>query len=194
MTRPKLHVVTVSTRPGRKGPKVATWFVEQAKKHDKLDVRAVDLAEVALPLFDESKHPRLGQYEHEHTRRWSAIVNEADAFVFVTPEYNFTTPVPLLNALTYLAREWAYCPVGLVSYGGVSAGLRSAQATKLTLTGFKMMPLPEAVSIPFFDKSVKEDGTFDPGTVQEKAATLMLDELAKWANALSELRAANRNV
>lgn len=193
MTKPKLHVVTVSTRPGRKGPKVAAWFVEQATKHDKFDVRAVDLAEVALPLFDEPKHPRLGQYEHAHTRKWSALVDEADAFVFVSPEYNFSTPVPLLNALTFLAREWAYCAAGLVSYGGVSAGLRAAQATKLTLTSFKVMPLPEAVSIPFFDKLIKEDGSFDPGAVQEKAATLMLDELAKWTEALRPLRAANRN-
>ena len=52
----------------------------------RLRARLVDLAEVGLPLYDEPKHPRLREYQHEHTRRWSAIVEEADAYVFVTPD------------------------------------------------------------------------------------------------------------
>jgi NAD(P)H-dependent FMN reductase len=44
---------------------------------------------------------------HEHTKRWSAIVSRADAFVFVTPEYNYGSPPSLVNALDYLLREWA---------------------------------------------------------------------------------------
>ncbi len=188
----KTHVITASTRPGRKGPKVAQWFVPYAQRHGALDVQAVDLMDMQLPLFDEPKHPRFAQYEHEHTKRWSKLVAEADAFIFVTPEYNYGTPPSLLNALTYLAREWAYAPVAFVSYGGASGGLRSVQMTKQTVTTLKMMPLPDGVSFPFFDKLFKDDGSFDPGTVQDKAIATMLDELVKWATALKPLRAANR--
>ena len=97
-----LQVINVSTRKGRKGPAVAEWFAEYARQSDQFRVEVVDLAEVDLPIYDEEVHPRLGQYEHEHTRRWSQIVRRADAYVFVTPEYNHVTPASLVNALTYL--------------------------------------------------------------------------------------------
>lgn len=186
---PVLQVVTASTRPGRQGPRVAAWFEAQALSHGAFEVEMVDLAEVALPVFDEPRHPRLQEYEHDHTRAWSERVRRADAFVFVTPEYNFGPPPSLVNALDYLVREWAYKPAGFVSYGGVSAGLRGVQATKQIVSALKMVPLVEAVAIPFFSRHVDvETGRFDPGEVQEKAARVMLDEMVRWTGALAALR------
>ncbi|MEO6878675.1 MAG: NAD(P)H-dependent oxidoreductase [Gemmatimonadaceae bacterium] len=185
-----LHVVVASTREGRQGALVGDWFYACAKAHGKFNVELVDLAVVNLPLLDESKHPRFHEYEHEHTKAWSAIVERADAFVFVTPEYDFGAPAALLNALHYLFREWAYKPVGFASYGGVSAGLRGVQMTKQVVTTLKMMPMMEAVAIPFFAKFIDtETGTFKPGEVQEQAAGVMLDELLRWTNAMKPLRA-----
>jgi NAD(P)H-dependent FMN reductase len=107
----------------------------------------------------------------------------------VTPEYNFSTPPSLVNAIDYLMHEWAYKPVGFVSYGAVSGGLRSVQMSKLLLTSLKMVPLPEAVAIPLFTTFIDPvTGRFAPGENQEKAATLMLDELARWTAALAVLR------
>jgi len=185
----KLEVFICSTRPGRVGLPVAAWFEEQARAHGKFEVARVDLAEVNLPLLDEPKHPRLQQYEHAHTKAWSATVKSADAFVFVMPEYNFSMPAPLLNALDYLVHEWAYKPASFVSYGGISAGLRSVQMAKSPLTALKMMPIPEAVALPFVAKQLV-DGKLQAPPEQEKAATLMLDELWRWAGALKTLRPA----
>jgi NAD(P)H-dependent FMN reductase len=188
---PKLQIIIASTRQGRQGAAVGAWFHECARRHGKFDVELVDLAEVALPLFDEPKHPRFGQYEHEHTKRWSAIAARADAYVFVTPEYNHAPPPSLVNALDYLSREWAYKAVGFASYGGVSGGTRGVQVAKQIVTALKMTPIIEAVAIPFFAQFIdKETGAFDPGEVQAKAATLMLDELLKWTAALAPLRGA----
>ncbi len=185
----KLQVIVASTRPARQGATIGAWFAEQAGAHGGFEVELIDLAEVALPLFDEPRHPRLRQYEHEHTKVWSATVAEADAFIFVTPEYNHGAPPSLINALDFLVHEWAYKPVGFVSYGGVSAGLRSVQMIKPIVTALKMMPIPEAVSIPFFAQHIdKESGAFDPGAVQAEAAGVMLDELLRWAGALRQLR------
>ena len=187
---PILHVVVASTRPSRKGPAVADWFLERARAHGAFDVERMDLAEVALPLLDEPNHPRLRDYTHEHTHRWSATVARADAFVFVTPEYDFGAPASLLNAMQYLVHEWAYKPLGFVSYGGVSAGLRGVQQTRQVASALKLVAIPEAVSIPFFAHHLDEEtGGFDPGEVQAKAATVMLDELRRWADALRPLRA-----
>jgi NAD(P)H-dependent FMN reductase len=185
---PKLQVIIVSTRPQRTGVPVAQWFLEQAQKHHKFEVELVDLKAIDLPLLDEPKHPRFRQYEHAHTKAWSAKVASADAFVFVTPEYNYGAPAPLVNALDFLYAEWAYKPAGFVSYGGVSGGTRSVQMAKLIMTTLKIVPIPEAVTIPFVAQSLDDAGRFKGGSTFEQAASTMLDELHRWSDALRVLR------
>lgn len=189
----KLHTIICSTRPTRLGPAVARWFHDFAVKHGAFDAELVDLASFNLPVFDEPEHPSLRRYRHEHTKAWSASVEAADAFAFVTPEYNYGPPPPLLNALDYLFSEWAYKPAGLVSYGGVSGGLRSAQMIKLTLTALNMMPIPAGVPIPSFRQLLDaEQKTFNANELIEKSAKTMLDQLARWAGALKALRDQTR--
>lgn len=184
----KLQTIITSTRPGRVGPQVARWMNERAAAHGGFEAELVDLADFDLPVFDEAKHPRLGQYEHAHTRRWSETIKRADAFVFVTPEYNYGVSPAFLNALTYLAAEWNYKPAGLVGYGGVSGGLRAVQFVKPILTTLKMMPVPEGVAVPGFGSFLGPDATFKPNDMIEQGAGDMLNELAKWAGALKPLR------
>ncbi|MDB4981442.1 MAG: NADPH-dependent reductase [Myxococcales bacterium] len=183
----KLHVIIVSTRPGRVGLPIATWFHGHAQRHAKFEVALVDLAAVNLPMFDEPLHPRLGQYEHAHTKAWSETVAAADAFVIVTPEYNYATPPSLLNAIDYLHKEWAYKPVGFVSYGGPAGGARSVAMTKQVTTALKMMPMIETVMISMFPQFMV-DGAFKQTETHEKAATVMLDELLRWTEAMKSLR------
>jgi NAD(P)H-dependent FMN reductase len=166
---------------------VAQWFREVALQHGQFEVQLVDLAEFDLPVFNEPKHPRLQQYQHEHTKRWAASVDAADAFVFVTPEYNHGPPPSLLNALNYVYREWNYKPAGFVSYGGVSGGMRAVQAEKLTLLTLKMVPILEAVVIPMVSQHV-EGGTFKPNDLHSSSATVMLTELARWTECLKSMR------
>src|SRR4051794_9994651 len=156
---PVLYTIACSTRPGRVSPAIAGWFHGLARAHGGFDARLLDLGELGLPMMDEPKHPRLAQYTQPHTRQWSEIVSAADAFVFVTPEYNYAAPAPLVNAIDYLFHEWAYKPVGFVSYGGLSGGTRSVQMTKQIVTTLKMMPLTEAVGIPLFHQHL-QDGNF----------------------------------
>jgi NAD(P)H-dependent FMN reductase len=154
----------------------------------KLAAELGDIADFGLPVFDEPRHPSLQQYEHEHTKRWSASVSAADAFVFVTPEYNFGPTPARLNALNYVYKEWNYKPAGFVSYAGISGGLRSVQVTKNTLTTQKMVPLVEAVVIPLVGQQLDETKAFKPNDVQSSAAKVLLDELLRWAEALKPLR------
>lgn len=186
---PVLQVIVSSTRPGRVGIHVAEWFIARAREHGGFEVDVADLAEIDLPMFDEPHHPRLGKYEHAHTKAWSEKVARADAFVFVTPEYN-TGPTPaLINAISYLSKEWAYKPAAFVSYGGISGGLRAVQVTKPILGILRCVPIVEAVTIPFVAKQIDEQTkAFTPNEVQAKAAGALLDELGRWAEALLTLR------
>jgi len=191
-SRPRLHVLIASTRPGRVGPAVARWFHEFAARHGDFDAHLVDLADFALPVYDEPNHPRMQRYEHEHTKRWSASVDAADAFVIVTPEYNYNPPPALVNALNYLYNEWNYKPVGFVSYGGVSGGLRAVQSAKLLVTTLKMVPLVEGVSVPMVNAHLSgEGGAFVPNELHEASATALLGELRRWSDALTPMRQPN---
>jgi NAD(P)H-dependent FMN reductase len=190
MSRPQLLIIIVSTRPGRVGLPVARWFEERARAHGAFDIRIADLAELDLPFMDEPNHPHLRQYTKQHTKDWSAIVDAADTFVFVMPEYNFGFTAPLKNAIDYLNHEWRYKPVGLVSYGGISAGTRAVQMIKQVVTTLRMTPVYEAVSIPFVKQFLDDDGRIQSNDVMTDAAAAMLDELVRYEAALRPLRPA----
>src|SRR3954451_20481033 len=186
---PVLRIIIASTRPGRVGLPVATWFIQAARAHGGFDVEVTDLAELNLPFMDEPKHPRFREYTHDHTRAWSETVDASDAFVFVMPEYNFGINAPLKNAIDYLHHEWHDKPVGFVSYGGIAAGTRAVQMTKQIVSALKMLPVYEAVYIPFLASRI-EDGRFNPSDVTEEAAGALLGELVRVQAGLHTLRAA----
>lgn len=186
---PQLGVVISSVREGRAGLSIGEWFMERARAHGGFDPTLIDLKKVGLPLLEERHHPRLQKYEQDTTKAWSATVKGLDAIVFVTAEYNFSTPPALLNALDHLYVEWNYKAAGFVSYGGMSGGLRSVQMLKQTVAALKMVPIVEAVAFPFFTQLVdRESGAFKGTESHDKAATVMLDELLRWDRALAILR------
>lgn len=187
---PKLLVVLGSTRPGRAALPIGRWFAAAAEAHGGFDVEIADLAELDLPLLDEPHHPRLRRYTQDHTRAWSAIVDGADAVVFVTPEYNYGYPAALKNAIDFLHEEWRDKPVGFVSYGGIAAGTRAVQQLKQVVTTLRMTPVFDAVNIPFHARLIGEDGAFHAEPATQDAATAMLDELARVGAALQPLREA----
>lgn len=184
----KLNIIITSTRPGRIGPKVAKWFFDAAAAHGAFEPVLVDLADYNLPIFDEPHHPRLGKYEKEHTKAWSRSVASADAFVIVSPEYNYFATPAFVNAVNFLSLEWNYKPAGVLSYGGLSGGLRAAQTVKQLLTTMKVMTIPEGVGIPFVGQFIGEDGVFKPNDLVSAGVPVMLDELKKWSGALKTLR------
>jgi NAD(P)H-dependent FMN reductase len=106
-------------------------------------------------------------------------VDAADAYVFVTPEYNFGPPPSLLNALNYVYKEWNYKPAGIVSYGGVSGGVRSAPVEKITLTTLKMMPMVEAVAVQNVPTHIDANNNFVPEEHHVNSALSLLNELHK---------------
>ncbi len=184
----KLNIIIGSTRPGRVGPTIARWVEEAALAQGGFEIELVDLAAFGLPLFDEPTHPIQQDYRHEPTQRWSRSVAGADAFVFVTPEYDFFPPASLVNAVQVLIKEWWYKPAGVVSYGGISGGLRAAQGLRQLLGNVNVHALPQTVPVPLFPQFIGEDGVFRPNEEMIRGAEAMLGELQRWAKALQALR------
>ena len=156
MPNPTLQVIVASTRPRRVGRSVADYIVERLNAQGGFEVEVVDLAEVNLPLLDEPHHPRLGRYEHAHTKAWSATISRGDAYLLVMPEYNHSFSAPLKNALDYLNAEWRGKPVAVASYGGVSGGTRAAAAITEVLVTLGMIVSNVAVAIPMVQSHISE--------------------------------------
>jgi NAD(P)H-dependent FMN reductase/GNAT superfamily N-acetyltransferase len=186
----QILVIVASTRPGRLGGPVADWFLDTIRSDAARAgtvVEVADLAELGLPLLDEPEEPSSGIYHHEHTRAWSRKVAAADAFVIVTPEYNYGMPAVLKNALDFLYHEWAWKPVGFVSYGNTSAGTRSVQMTKQVVTTLRMMPIGATVALRIAD-SIRDAQVLPGDSRRDSTARSVLAELSRVARVLRQLR------
>jgi NAD(P)H-dependent FMN reductase len=183
-------LVVASVRPGRIGLPIARWAAERiAATHPGIEVDLVDLVELGLPFMDEPKHPRLREYTQPHTLAWSARVEAADAFVFVTPEYNYSYAPALKNAIDFLFHEWAEKPYAQVSYGGVSGGTRAAAAFSVVAGALGMLRSRAALEMNFPGTRVL-DGAFDPTESEETRLDAIAADLLRLDAALRPLRGA----
>ena len=184
----KLKVISSTVRPGRKGPLFANWIAQEASKTGNFDVEVLDLGELQLPVMNEPNHPRLKKYEHDYTKAWSQKIDEADALIFVTAEYNHTYPAALGNALEYLIQEWMYKAAGVVSYsGGAFGGVRAVYNLKAELITMKIVPLAEVVNIPSYNTMI-EEGVFKPNTMIEASKDKLLTELYRWTKGMVAIK------
>ena len=184
----RIGVVIGTTRASRNSKAISNWVLSHIEADERFEATVLDLAEINLPLFDEANHPRMQRYEHEHTKAWSQQVAAQDAFVFVTAEYNHSIPAALKNALDYLFVEWSNKPAVILSYGGISAGIRAAEHLKAVVSNLGMHATANAIMLPFPFSRI--DGDNFPGNdIENDSEGRALDEVVKWDGVLRPLRA-----
>lgn len=182
----KIGIIVGSTRPGRKADAVAQWIHQIASRRGDAEYQIVDIAEFDLPLLDEPVPPSRGQYSKEHTKRWAAVIEPLDGFVFVTPEYNHATSGALKNAIDFLYREWNDKAAGFVAYGS-AGGTRAVENLRLIMGELQVADVRNQVALSLrtdFENFTK----FTPAAYQEKSVNAMLDQLVAWSGALRILR------
>lgn len=198
----EIKIILGSTRQGRFSEKPGQWILEEAKKLNNVEAELLDLRDYEMPFFDSAISPAMaqGKYENETVQKWSEKINEGDAFIIVTPEYNHGYPAVLKNALDVVYHEWNRKPVGFVAYGG-AMGARAVEQLRQVAVELQMAPIRNAIHIPneiFFPaimgkgpSDIKE--MFEPmrkgpmGDPVEK----FFDELLWWARALKRARMEN---
>ncbi|PSR88501.1 flavo protein-like protein [Coniella lustricola] len=171
----RVAVICGSTRSVRVGPQVTTFIHSTISNHlaspakaggegtthakPAISLEIVDIAAFNLPLFDEVIIPQAVKdpsgYAHEHTRVWSAKIASYQAFVFVTPQYNWGIPASLKNAIDYLYNEWTAKPAMIVSYGGHGGG-HAAGALKTVCQGLRMKVVENPVCLTFPDRQFRD--------------------------------------
>ena len=176
-----LAIVVGSTREGRRGPAIAEWFRTAAQQRGNMDLDVIDLAAAGLPdVLTNSRPPEVIALANR--------LDRADAFVIVTPEYNHSFPAPLKTAIDWYSAEWQAKPVGFVSYGGISGGLRAVEQLRQVFAELHAVTVRNTVSLHGVWARLAEDGTLIDPDGSEKAARAMLDQLAWWARALRQAR------
>lgn len=193
----KLQIIVGSTRPGRMTDRVAKWVEQQATTIEGAVVELVDLADYDLPFFDEAVSPRYNSNRepNEVAKKFLAKLTEADAYVFVTPEYNHSTSGVLKNALDYVDYQFTHKPAAVVSHGSVG-GARAAEHLKMILleTGLAVIPPAVAfVGILGMNPVIEENGDLqqdvkDQPYGPQTALATMLDELKWYSDALATAR------
>lgn len=195
----KIKIIIGSTRQNRFSEKPAQWIFEEAKKLEGVEAELLDLRDYPMPFFDDPMSPSMakGQYSNEVVKKWAAKINDGDAFIIVTPEYNHGYSAVLKNALDVIYPEWNRKSVGFVSYGS-ALGSRAVEQLRQVAVELQMTPIRNAIHIPvdIFFAAMMGKGPTGPEMFQPIREGMMgdrvqifFDDLLWWARALKVARA-----
>jgi NAD(P)H-dependent FMN reductase len=197
-TQIKVKVIIGSTRQSRFSEKPAQWIYEEAKKLEGVEAEILDLRDYPMPFFDSPMSPLMakGQYANEVVKKWAAKINDGDAFIIVSPEYNHGYSAVLKNALDVIYPEWNRKPVGFVAYGS-AMGARSVEQLRQVAVELQMAPIRNAIHIPndIFSAAMMGKGPQGPEMFEPIRKSPMGDrvqiffnDLLWWAKALKAAR------
>ncbi len=176
-----VQIILGSTRRERQGDKVARWVSALVSSRSEFHAELLDLRDWALPFFE-------GRGSSAITVEWARKVSEADAYIFVTPEYNHSFPAVLKNAMDSAYAEWNRKPAAFVSYSaGAAAGIRAVEQLRLVAVELRMAPVREAVHLPHVSALFDPDGQLLPGA-HGRQLDALLEQLQWWARALKTAR------
>lgn len=176
----RLEVIVASVRAGRFAPTVADWFLRTVRAYPEFDVGTLDLAAFPLPA---------DLTENDDVRAFRRRLAGADAFAVVTSEYNHGYPASLKTAIDSAKHEWRAKPIGFVSYGGLSGGLRAVEQLRQVVAEVHMVSVRESVSFHRVKRQFDAAGETTDGAAIDAAAR-MLGQLSWWGRTLRAARAA----
>jgi NAD(P)H-dependent FMN reductase len=181
----KIGLIYGSARQGRFCDTVARWTERELGLSGQFYVEVIDPAAHTRATRHESSPNETSNYRPLRTQ-----LNEADAFVVVTPEYNHGYPAALKELIDSAGEEWYAKPAAFVSYGGVSGGLRAVEQLRQVFAELHVVSIRDSVS--FQNAWQIFDATGCPAD-PERCSTQMSRMLAKlhwWATALRTAREA----
>lgn len=174
----RIAIIYGSVRQNRFCDTVGAWVVSRIEAY----------GAYSLDVIDPAQRDDTNEDERVLRRR----IQEADAFVIVTPEYNHSYPASLKSLIDSVRAEWRAKPVAFVCYGGVSGGLRAVEHLRGVFAELHAVGIRDSVS--FANAWDRFDGA---GGLQNAGAALaamdtLLARLGWWAWALREARQARR--
>ncbi len=182
----KLAVITGTSRPGRQTPRQSQWIVRAAAH--------LDLKDYPMSFFNEAISPRYNPDRQIDlaVQKWLTKIEQFDAYVFVTPEYNHSIPGELKNVFDYMTWEMKHKPAAVASHGTVG-GARAAVTLKEVLSEGQAVVIPKFSAVHGMSNIIDEDGNLDTTIAAnpygpQGQLEAMLAELKWYSDALSTAR------
>jgi NAD(P)H-dependent FMN reductase len=119
-------------------------------------------------------------------------IRAADAFVFVTGEYNWGPQPGLKNLTDHFLEEWFWRPAAIASYSaGRFSGVRAGTAWHAILSEMGMVVISSTLAVGGISQSLDASGepTGSGGEALRKAFPRFADDLAWWTDAARHQRA-----
>ena len=180
-----IAIIPGTSRPQALNPQIVNWVEQQLASNDDVRAEVVDFGSFDLPLLDEVVPAGAKMYANDHTKAWGAKLEQFDAFIFVTPEYNHSISGSLKNALDFVATEFNHKVAGIVNYGA-DKGVRAAEHLRHILANYKLAVVRDQASFSIFTDVA--DGTFAPTEVSAAPFASMVDDIVAWGEALKSVR------
>lgn len=178
----RIALIQGSIRPARFNDTITAW-THRGLLNAGFDVVRIDPAAsrwLALQTGDEAVAKEL-----------RGVLATMDGFVIVTPEYNHAAPGALKTLIDSASREWTLRPVGFVSYGGLSGGLRAIESLRPVFAELHAIGLRDTISFAMpwerFDKDARLRDP-DEARTSDQALQIFADRLAWWAESLRQAR------
>jgi NAD(P)H-dependent FMN reductase len=191
----KLQIIVGSTRPERNADAVLRWVAPVARAQGAFEVEILDLRDWKLPFFQETlatvgdfKNPT---YSDPLVKQWNNKIKEADAYLFITPEYNHSFPGVLKNAIDNVFCSFGFRnkAVAFVGYSiGVAAGVRAVEHLNLVMLETEALPVRTQTLVPFVMNAFDAEGK-PANPILNTGLGIMLEDLAWLAKALKTARA-----
>ena len=187
------HILVLygSYRSDRMGIRLADFIVAGLAARG-ADAELIDAKAVGLPMLDRmyKEHPRGAAPEVLETL--ATKIRAADAFIFVTGEYNWGVQPGLKNLTDHFLEEWFWRPAAIASYSaGRIAGARSNLIWHGTLSEMGMVVISSTLTVGPIGDALAPEGkpTGQAGQLLERAFGRFADDLAWWTEAAKAQRA-----
>lgn len=189
-----LKIIVGSTRPGRAADLVVPWVRAHADASDAFNIETLDLRDWGLPMFTETFQtvgdPRDPTYSLPLVKKWNTTIAEADAVLFIPPEYNHSIPAVLKNAIDTLFFSFALRnkPAAFVAYSmSAVGGARAVEHLAHIAIEAEMVPLRNSVLVANVKSAFNADGEVAERATSA-ALTVLLQDLQWWAQVLRGAR------
>jgi NAD(P)H-dependent FMN reductase len=180
-----------SYRSDRVGIRLADYIVARlAARGDAVEL--IDAKAVGLPMLDRMYKEYPPGTAPAAMEALAGKIRTADAFVFVTGEYNWGVQPGLKNLTDHFLEEWFWRPAAIASYSpGRTGGARSSAAWHGILSEMGMVVISSTLVVgqiaQALDEHAKPRG--EAGKHLEGAFDQLADDLAWWTEAAKAQRA-----
>jgi len=181
----KILVFYGSYRSDRMGIRLADYVVAGLKARG-AEVELIDAKAVDLPMLDRMYKEYPKGEAPPALEALAEKIRTADAFVFVTGEYNWGPQPGLKNLTDHFLEEWFWRPAAIASYSaGRFSGVRSGSIWHAILSEMGMVVVSSTLAVGPISQTLDADGqpTGPAGDALQRAFPRFADDLAWWTEA-----------